>query len=47
MDYYSDKRGVQFDRNAVTFQVPSLNADTLAQLANDNGSERAESTPPA
>jgi len=24
VDYYSDERGVQFDPNAVTFQIPSL-----------------------
>lgn len=42
VDYYSDDRGVVFDPNAVTFQVPSLNGDTLSQLMNDNGSEHAE-----
>lgn len=42
VDYYSDERGVQFDPNAVSFQVPSLNADTLAQVANGNGSERVQ-----
>lgn len=42
VDYYSDDRGVVFDPNAVTFQVPSLNGDTLSQLMNDNGTEHAE-----
>lgn len=42
VDYYSDGRGVVFDPNAVTFQVPELNADLLGQLMNDNGSEHAE-----
>ncbi len=40
VDYYSDARGVQFDPNAVSFQVPSLNADTLAQVTNDHGTEK-------
>lgn len=42
VDYYSDERGVQFDPNAVSFQVPSLNAETLGQLANGHGSERVQ-----
>jgi hypothetical protein len=44
VDYYSDGRGVVFDPEAVRFEVPSLNADTLGQLLNapDAGSERAE-----
>lgn len=47
VDYYSDGRGVVFDPNAVTFQVPELNADLLGQLMNDNGSEHAETRAPA
>lgn len=43
VDYYSDGRGVVFDPNAVRFDVPSLNADTLGQLLNsEGGSERAQ-----
>ena len=42
VDYYSDDRGVQFDPERVTFQVPSLNEETLDQLVNQEpgGSER-------
>lgn len=46
VDYYSDERGVVFDPNRVTFQVPELNADTFAQLLNAEGSERVEHAPP-
>jgi hypothetical protein len=43
VDYYSDGRGVVFDPNAVRFDVPTLNADTLGQLMNnEGGSERAQ-----
>lgn len=42
VDYYSDGRGVQFDPDAVTFQVPELSADLLGQLMNDNGTENVE-----
>jgi len=43
VDYYSDGRGVVFDPNAVRFDVPTLNADTLSQLMNsEGGSERAQ-----
>ena len=37
VDYYSDRRGVVFDPERVSFEVPSLNGDTLAQLLNDEG----------
>lgn len=37
VDYYSDGRGVVFDPNAVRFDVPALNADTLGQLLNSEG----------
>jgi hypothetical protein len=50
VDYYSDGRGIVFDPNQVTFQVPSLNADTLRSLLNDNGEaqrEEGEGAPPA
>ena len=39
VDYYSDSRGIIFDPHKVSFQVPSLNADTLRSLINDNGEE--------
>ncbi|MFZ5543137.1 MAG: eCIS core domain-containing protein [Pseudomonadota bacterium] len=39
VDYYSDGRGVVFDPQQVRFEVPSLNADTLAQLMNNEGGE--------
>jgi len=43
VDYYSDGRGLVFDPQRVSFEVPSLDGDTLAQLMNDEGgSERAE-----
>ena len=44
VDYYSDGRGVVFDPQAVRFDVPSLNGDTLSQLLNapDSGAERTE-----
>ena len=44
VDYYSDGRGVVFDPQAVRFDVPSLNGDTLDQLLNapDSGAERTE-----
>lgn len=44
VDYYSDGRGVVFDPQAVRFEVPSLNGDTLSQLLNapDSGAERTE-----
>ncbi|SEP63614.1 protein of unknown function [Solimonas aquatica] len=42
VDYYSDSRGVVFDPERVRFQVPSLNAETLASLLNDNGSAHTE-----
>lgn len=43
VDYYSDGRGVVFDPEQVAFEVPALNADTLAQLLNDEGgSEHVE-----
>jgi hypothetical protein len=47
VDYYSDGRGVVFDPGQVRFEVPSLNADTLAQLFNEEGGEeRVERGPP-
>ncbi|WP_374537340.1 eCIS core domain-containing protein [Chitinimonas taiwanensis] len=45
VDYYSDGRGVVFDPEQVSFQVPELNADTFAQLLNEGGSERSERAP--
>ncbi len=42
VDYYSDSRGIVFDPNQVTFQVPSLDVDTLRGLLNDNGTETVE-----
>jgi hypothetical protein len=44
VDYYSDGRGVVFDPQAVRFDVPSLNGDTLSHLLNapDSGAERTE-----
>ncbi|MDB5859705.1 MAG: hypothetical protein JWQ76_3394, partial [Ramlibacter sp.] len=39
VDYYSDGRGVVFDPEQVRFEVPSLNADTLAQLFNQEGGD--------
>jgi hypothetical protein len=42
VDYYSDGRGVVFDPNAVSFQVPSLGRDTLDRLMNGGGAEQAE-----
>ncbi|QNM98643.1 eCIS core domain-containing protein [Chitinimonas koreensis] len=42
VDYYSDDRGVVFDPERVSFQVPDLNADTFSQLLNSEGSEHAE-----
>jgi hypothetical protein len=45
VDYYSDERGVVFDPEQVSFQVPELNADTFAQLLNEGGSERSERAP--
>lgn len=42
VDFYSDGRGVVFDPAQVSFEVPSLSADTLTQLLNGEGSERAE-----
>ena len=48
VDYYSDGRGVVFDPAAVQFEVPSLNADTLSALMNQQGgSERVERAAPA
>lgn len=42
VDYYSDERGVIFDPQAVSFQLPSLNGDTFDQLMNDNGTEQVQ-----
>jgi hypothetical protein len=42
VDYYSDGRGVVFDSNAVHFDVPSLNLDTLHELMHDNGDEEKD-----
>lgn len=46
VDYFSDGRGVVFDPEQVRFDVPSLNADTLRQLLNDEGGrEHVERAP--
>ena len=42
VDYYSDGRGVVFDPNRVSFQVPPMNGDTLSGLFNNEGSEHVE-----
>jgi hypothetical protein len=42
VDYYSDGRGVVFDPNRVTFQVPELNADTLTHLFDEPAGEHVE-----
>jgi hypothetical protein len=42
VDYYSDARGLVFDPNRVSFQVPELNVDTLHQLFADPADERRE-----
>lgn len=42
VDYYSDGRGVVFDPEKVTFQVPALNAETLKGLLNGGGTESLE-----
>lgn len=47
VDYFSDGRGVVFDPARVQFDVPTLNADTLGQLFNEEGgSERVDREPP-
>lgn len=47
VDYFSDGRGVVFDSARVQFDVPTLNADTLGQLFNEEGgSERVDREPP-
>lgn len=37
LDWYSDGRGVVFDPERVTFQLPTLDADTLHQVMNAQG----------
>jgi hypothetical protein len=43
IDYYSDSRGLVFDSQRITFQVPRLDADTLGSLLNENGQESRQS----